>query len=86
MRILTNISKAELGNLTNQPTAKSMINKVKTEGVYIPKGNKKAAADFVDKKNNQEQVDSLEISDIGLQLLQKLKDNEKTVDSTKEIS
>ena len=42
MRILTNLSKAELDYLTNQPTAKAMIDKVKKEGIYIPeqvKGN-----------------------------------------------
>ena len=34
MRILTNLSKAELDYLTNQPTAKAMIDKVKKEGIY----------------------------------------------------
>lgn len=39
MRILTNVSKAESNNLVNQPTAKAMIEKVKTEGIYIPEGD-----------------------------------------------
>ena len=39
MRILTNVSKAELAYLTNQPTAKAMIEKVKTEGIYIAEGS-----------------------------------------------
>ena len=33
-----NVSKAELDYLTNQPTAKALIEKVETEGVYIPEG------------------------------------------------
>ena len=41
MRILTNVSKAELDYLTNQPTAKALIEKVETEGVYIPEGDAK---------------------------------------------
>ncbi len=32
MRILTDLTKAELDNLTSQPTAKAMIDKVKSEG------------------------------------------------------
>ncbi len=44
MRILTNISKAELNYLANQPTAKAMIEKVKTEGIYIAEGDAQGAA------------------------------------------
>lgn len=47
MRILTNLSKAELNQLTSQPTAKAMIEKVRSEGIYIPQGDAKAAAQFV---------------------------------------
>ena len=47
MRVLTNVSKAELDYLTNQPTAKKMIEKVKSEGIYILEGDAQAAADFV---------------------------------------
>ena len=36
MRILTNVSKSELDHLTGQPTAKALIEKVETEGIYIP--------------------------------------------------
>lgn len=41
MRVLSNITKTELNYLTTQPTAKKMIQKVKTEGTYIAKGNAK---------------------------------------------
>lgn len=40
MRILTNVSKAELDYLTSQPTAKAMIEKVKYEAYRVPKGTK----------------------------------------------
>ena len=43
MRILTNVSKAELDHLVNQPTAKAMIDKVKSEGIYIPEGDVQGA-------------------------------------------
>lgn len=43
MRILTNVPKAERDYLTNQPTAKAMIEKVKTEGTYIPEGDAQGA-------------------------------------------
>ena len=55
MRILTNVSKAELDYLTNQPTAKKMIEKVKSEGIYIPEGDAQSAADFVAMRNQQKQ-------------------------------
>ena len=53
MRILTNVSKAELDYLTTQPTAKKMIEKVKSEGIYIPEGDAQSAADFVAMRNQQ---------------------------------
>ena len=43
MRILTNVPKAELDYLANQPTAKAMIEKVKSEGTYIPEGDAQGA-------------------------------------------
>lgn len=78
MRILTNVSKAELEHLVNQPTAKAMIEKVKTEGIYIPEGDAQGAAEFVAMRNQQKQQDSLQISDEGLAALKKQsEENEK---------
>lgn len=74
MRILTNVSKAELDYLTTQPTAKKMIEKVKAEGIFIPEGDAAAAADFVAMRNRQKQEASLKISDEGMAALKK--DNE----------
>ena len=71
MRILTNVSKAELNQLVNQPTAKALIKKVKSEGIYIPEGDAVGAAEFVSMRKQQKQVDSLEISDEGLAALKK---------------
>lgn len=69
MRILTNLSKAELNQLTTQPTAKAMIQKVKSEGIYIPQGDAKAAAQFVSQRQSEKRSDSFEISDKGLAAL-----------------
>ena len=80
MRILTNVSKAELDYLTNQPTAKAMIEKVKTEGIYIPEGDAQGAAEFVAMRNNQKQEAYLQISDEGMAALKK----EKEVKAEKE--
>ena len=74
MRILTNLSKAELDYLTNQPTAKVMIDKVKKEGIYIAEGDVEGAQDFVAMRNSQKQVDNLDISSEGMNALKK--DNE----------
>ena len=78
MRILTNISKAELEHLTNQPTAKAMIEKVKTEGIYIPEGDAQAAAEFVAMRDSQKQ-DTFHLSDEGRASLEKeLKEKEQS--------
>ena len=66
MRILTNISKAELDYLTNQPTAKALIEKVETEGVYIPEGDAQGAAEFVAMRKSQKQEAYLQISEEGM--------------------
>ncbi len=71
MRILTNVPKAELDRLVNQPTAKAMIEKVKTEGIYIPEGDAKGAAEFVALRNQQKQGTSLQLSDEGMAALKK---------------
>ncbi len=79
MRILTNLSKAELNQLTSQPTAKAMIEKVKSEGTYIPQGDAKAAAQFVAQRQNEKRSDSFEISDKGLTALKNSVLNKQTV-------
>ena len=67
MRILTNVSKSELDHLVNQPTAKAMIDKVKSEGIYIPEGDAQGAAEFVAMRNQQKQEASLQISSEGME-------------------
>ena len=74
MRILTNVSKAELDYLTNQPTAKALIEKVETEGVYIPEGDAQGAAEFVAMRKSQKQEAYLQISEEGMAALKKEKD------------
>ena len=71
MQILTNISKAELTYLTNQPTAKAMIEKNKAEAINIPKGDAQKAAEFVAKRMAEKNQDSVQISSEGLAALQK---------------
>lgn len=75
MRILTNLTKAELDSLTSQPTAKAMIDKVKSEGVYIAEGDKAGAAAFVASRKQQKQEDALHISNEGMAALQKSKES-----------
>ncbi len=82
MRILTNISKTELNQLTNQPTAKAMIDKVKNEGIYIAEGDAQGAAEFIAKRNQEKSGVSLDISPEGLDALNKKK--EIQVSETKE--
>ncbi len=84
MRILTNVPKAELDYLANQPTAKAMIEKVKTEGIYIPEGDTQGAAKFVAMRKQQKQEASLEISDEGLAALKKQLEAKDTDESSDE--
>ena len=87
MRILTNVSKAELAYLTNQSTAKAMIEKVKTEGIYIAEGDAEGAAEFVEMRNQQKQAASLQLSDEGLAALKKqskLQETEASDDTSQE--
>ncbi len=86
MRILTNLSKAELNQLTSQPTAKAMIEKVKTEGIYIPQSDAKAAAEFVAERQREKRGDSFEISDKGLTALKNsyILNHQTTVHQNKE--
>lgn len=82
MRILTNVSKAELNSLVNQPTAKALIDKVKNEGIYIAEGDAQGAAEFIAKRNQEKSGVSLDISPEGLDALNKKK--EIQVSETKE--
>ena len=85
MRILTNVSKAELDYLTNQPTAKAMIEKVKTEGIYIPEGDAQGAAEFVAMRNSQKQEAYLQISDEGIAALKKEKEAKESTSQEDKI-
>ena len=84
MRILTDVSKAELDYLTSQPTAKAMIEKVKTEGKYIAEGD---AAAFVASRKQQRQESALSISEEGMAALKKDKEAkaEKTTTDTDSV-
>ena len=86
MRILTDVSKAELDYLTSQPTAKAMIEKVKTEGKYIAEGDAQGAAAFVASRK-QRQESALSISEEGMAALKKDKEAkaEKTTTDTDSV-
>ena len=71
MRILTDVSKAELDYLTSQPTAKAMIEKVKTEGKYIAEGDAQGAAAFVASRKQQRQQIEAELNQVNAELLLK---------------
>ena len=85
MRILTNLSKAELDHLTNQPTAKAMIEKVKTEGIYIPEGDAQAAAEFTAMRDSQKREDTLDLSDGGKAALEKNMEAKETYSRQEQI-
>ena len=87
MRILTDVSKAELDYLTSQPTAKAMIEKVKTEGKYIAEGDAQGAAAFVASRKQQRQESGLSISEEGMAALKKDKEAkaEKTTTDTDSV-
>ena len=74
MRILTDVSKAELDYLTSQPTAKAMIEKVKKEGKYIAEGDAQGAAAFVASRKQQSQENALSISEEGMAALKRDKE------------
>ena len=87
MRILTDVAKAELDYLTSQPTAKAMIEKVKTEGKYIAEGDAQGAAAFVASRKQQRQESALSISEEGMAALKKAKaaKAEKTTTDTDSV-
>ena len=70
MRILTNVTKTELDYLTNQPTAKAMIEKIQNEGIFIPKGDTRGATEFAAMKSSQKQETYLHISSEGMARLE----------------
>ena len=82
MRILTDLTKAELDNLTSQPTAKAMIEKLKSEGKYSPEGEKEGAAAFVAGRKPQKQEDALHISNEGMAAWQKSKEAKSETTTT----
>lgn len=86
MRILTDVSKAELDYLTSQPTAKEMIEKVKTEGKHIAEGDAQGAAAFVASRK-QRQENALSISEEGMAALKRDKEAkaEKTTTDTNAV-
>ena len=85
MRILTNLSKAELDHLTNQPTAKAMIEKVKTEGIYIPEGDAQSAAEFTAVRDSRKREDTLDLSDGGKAALEKNMEAKETYSRQEQI-
>ena len=66
MRILTNLSRAELNYLTSQPTAKALIEKNEKCAINIPKGDAKRAAEFVASRQKEKTADPAQLSDAGL--------------------
>jgi len=85
MRIVQNLTRSELDAYVRQPTAKKLRDKVMKDGVYIPAGDKDAAAVYMasrqgelceDKAGSQ---DSVEISSDGYALKAQEKETEKAV-------
>ena len=74
MRIVQNLTRSELDAYVKQPTAKKLRDKVMKDGVYIPAGDKDAAAVYVDSRQKElaagkaEGQDSVEISADGYAL------------------
>lgn len=85
MRILVNVSKAELDYLTSQPTAKAMIEKLEKDAIYIPEGDAQAAARFVAMRNSQKQGAYLELSDEGMAALQKAKETKENTTQEEQL-
>ena len=86
MRILTNVSKAELDYLTNQPTAKALIEKVDAESIYIPEGDAQGAAEFAAMRNSQKQEVYLQISEEGAAALKKEKEAKENANQEKKAN
>ena len=63
-----------------------MIEKVKTEGIYIPEGDVQGAAEFVAMRNNQKQEAYLQIFDEGMKALNKEKEAKHVISRTISIN
>lgn len=71
MRILKNVTRQELDYYTSQPTAGKMLKRIKDDAVYIPGGDKAAAAVYVAGRNAEKtanRTDKVEISPEGQEL------------------
>ena len=85
MRIVQNLTRSELDAYVNRPTAKKLRDKVMKDGVYIPAGDKDAAAVYVDSRQKElaagkaEGQDSVEISADGYALKAQEQEKEKAV-------
>jgi hypothetical protein len=83
MRIVQNLTRSELDAYVKQPTAKKLRDKVMKDGVYIPAGDKEAAAVYVDSRQKElaagkaEGQDSVEISADGYALKAQEQETEK---------
>lgn len=80
MRILQNLSRAELDFYTKQPTAQKLHEKIMKDGIYVPPGDKKAAAAYMDKRSAaiSDGQDEVEISAAGYNLQVQEQANEKS--------
>ena len=90
MRILKNMTKAELDCYTGQPTAKAMHERIMKDSVYVPKGDRTAAAVYVagrDAERAENWTDTVEISPVGQELSQAEKGQniEKSQENTPHI-
>ena len=73
MRILQNMTKAELDFYSKQPTAKALHERIMKDAVYIPEGDRDAAAAYVARRSSERaenQRDKVEISPAGQKLSQ----------------
>ena len=80
MRILKNLTRAERDYYASQPTAKAMHERIMKDSVYIPEGDRTAAAIYVarrDAERAENRTDKVEISSTGQKLSQAEK--EKTI-------
>ena len=71
MRILQNVTRQELDLYAAQPTAKAMHERVTKDSVFVPAGDKNAAAVFISSRDAQkiaDKTDKVEISRAGQEL------------------
>ena len=73
MRILQNMTRVELDFYSKQPTAKALHERIMKDAVYIPQGDRDAAAAYVARRSSERaenQRDKVEISPAGQKLSQ----------------